>query len=268
MTRFAHVDRGAGEPIVLVHGSIGDLRSWASQMDVLADHHRVISYSRRHHHPNPPGEPDGAYSATLHADDLAAFITDLGLESAHVIGNSYGAYTALLLASRHPGRVRTLVVGEPPVLPLLEHHPEGRPLRDAFLAEVWGPTGELLARGETEAGVRTFVDGLFEAGTFDQLPDDVHGLIMDNAHAFTLETASADFWTPFTHEDARRVVAPTLLLSGEVSLRMLQLIVDELADCLPHGRHVRIPRSSHDLPAHHPETYNQIVLEFLAEHPG
>lgn len=265
-TQLAYLDQGAGEPVVFVHGSIGDLRSWTPQMEVFSQHYRAIAYSRRHHFPNPASEPDRDYSATLHADDLAAFIAALGIDSAHVVGNSYGAYTALVLAARHPERVRTLVLGEPPLLPLLEHHVEGRALRNVFLAEVWGPAGKLLARGEAEEGVRTFVDGLFEPGAFDQIPNEVHALIMDNAESFGLETASTEFWAPFTLEDARRVEAPTLLLSGEVSVRMLQLVVEELDACMAHARHVCIPASSHDLPAHRADIYNELVLGFLAEH--
>jgi pimeloyl-ACP methyl ester carboxylesterase len=65
----------------------------------------------------------------------------VGLETAYVVGTSYGAYTALFLALRHPRRVRAMVLGDPPVLPLLEDNPEGRALRDHFLAKVWQPAG-------------------------------------------------------------------------------------------------------------------------------
>lgn len=265
-TQLEYVERGEGEPVVLVHGSLGDLRSWQLQTDAFAQRHRVVSYSRRHHHPNPCADDQPGYSAAVHADDLATLMAGLGLESAHVVGSSYGAYTALLLALSHPERVRALVLSEPPVLPLLEHHPEGRVLRERFLTSVWAPAGETLQRGHLEDGVRTFVDGLFERGAFDQLPDEVHDLIMDNAAEFRLETASPEFWTPFRCEDAARVQAPTLLLSGGQSLRMLQLVVEELARCLPDNEHVRFPDSSHDLPGEAAETFNEIVLDFLARH--
>ena len=60
--------------------------------------------------------------------------------------------------------------------------------------------------------------------------------------------------------------APTLLLSGGHSLRMFQLVVQELARCLPNNEHVRLADSSHDIPGDAPEAFDDIVLGFLARH--
>lgn len=143
-TQLEYIERGKGEPVVLVHGTLGDYRSWQLQMGLYSETYRTISYSRRYHHPNQCQGDETDYSAALHADDLASLITGLGLDSAYVVGNSYGAYTALLLAARHPQRVRGLVLGDPPVFPLLDHIPEGRTVRDGFLTRVWERAGDLM----------------------------------------------------------------------------------------------------------------------------
>lgn len=265
-TKLEYTEQGKGDPMVLVHGTLGDYRSWELQMGAFAKKYRTISYSRRYHYPNPCSGDESDYSAILHADDLAAFITGLGLDSAHIVGNSYGAYTSLFLAARHPERVRTLILGDPPVFPLLEHSEEGRALRDDFLARVWERAGELLRRGEIEDGVRVFVDGVVEDGAFDRFPPEVRNLIMDNACEFGIETSSPDFWTPFTCEDAGRVATPTLLLTGDRSMKMFQLIVEELERCLPNGETVRVPETTHEVLSDNPEAYNGIVSGFLATH--
>lgn len=267
-TQLEYIERGEGDPVVLVHGTLGDYRSWDLQMDAFAESHRVISYSRRYHYPNQCVGDESDYSAVLHADDLAAFIAGLGLESAHVVGNSYGAYTSLLLAARHPERVRALVLGDPPVLPLLEHSPQGRAVRDDFLANVWAPAGEMLRQGRIEDGIRIFIDGVVEDGAFDRFPPEVQNLIMDNVCEFKAEVSSPNLWTPITCEDVGRVATPTLLLTGDRSLRMLQLIVDELERCLPNNESVRVPETTHELSSENPEAYNEIVLRFLAKHSG
>lgn len=265
-TQLEYIERGQGDPVVLVHGTLGDYRSWELQLDAFAKTYRTISYSRRYHYPNPCSGNESDYSAALHADDLAAFISGLGLDSAHIVGNSYGAYTALLLAARHPERARAVVLGDPPVFPLLERSAEGCAVRDDFLAKVWKPAGEMLQRGEIEDGVRMFVDGVVEDGAFDQFPPEVQKAIVENGCEFKVETSSPDFWTPFTCEDAGWVAAPILLLTGDRSLRMFQLIVGELERCLPNNESVRVPETTHEVSSDNPRTYNEIVLGFLAKH--
>lgn len=265
-TQLEYREQGQGEPVVLVHGTLGDLRSWNPQIDAFAEHYRVITYSRRYHHPNQCDGNESDYSAASHAEDLAAFIRSLGIESAHIVGNSYGAYTALFLAARHPEQVRAVVFGEPPVFPLLDRTPEGREVRDDFLEKIWRPAGERLRNGKLKEGVRHFVDGVIGDGTFDQFPDEVEKLLMDNVCEFKAETASPEFWTPFTCEEARQIQAPALLLTGEHSLRMFALIVSELDQCLPNNEWVTLPDCTHEMPGDNPEAYNETVLHFLNNH--
>jgi non-heme chloroperoxidase len=184
-TSFQYIEKGQGEPVVLVHGTLGDFRSWELQMDEFAKSYRTISYSRRYHYPNPCRGDETDYSAILHAADLAAFISELGLEPAHVVGNSYGAYTGLFLALRHPERVRSLVLSEPPVFPLLEQNEEGRKLRDEFLSYVWNPAGELMQQGRSEEGVKAFVDGVVSEGAFNSFPPEVQKLVNSPLNGFS-----------------------------------------------------------------------------------
>lgn len=265
-TQLEYFEAGEGEPVVFVHGTLGDFRSWGMQMDDFAKSFRAISYSRRYHYPNQCRGDESDYSPVAHADDLAAFIAALGLDSAHIVGSSYGAYVALFLAKRHPERVRSLVVGEPPDLPLLEQNPEGRKVRDEFLATVWNPAAETVEQGHTEEGIRLFIDGVVAEGAFDQFPSEVQALILDNACEFKAEPASPEFWTPFTCDDARSVKAPTLLLTGENSLPMLKFVVDELDSCLPNKQYETIPDATHEMAADNPSAYNKTVIAFIADH--
>lgn len=189
-TRLAYVEAGThGDPVVLVHGTLGDYRNWGPQLEAFAESHRTIAYSRRYHYPNECHNTGSDYSAATHAEDLAELIGALGLGSAHVVGQSYGAYTALFLAARHPEQVRSLVLAEPPVLPLLEQHPEGRTIRDAFLTDVWEPVGEMMRNGQQEEGLRIMVDAMVGDGAFDSHPPEIQQLILQNACEFRAESS-------------------------------------------------------------------------------
>lgn len=263
---FGYIEQGQGDPVIMLHGTLGDYRSWELQMESFARSYRTISYSRRYHYPNKCSGDETDYSARLHAQDLSAFISALGLESAYIVGNSYGAYTAMFHAIDHPEQVRALVLSEPPVLPLLDRNEQGASLRKEFLEKIWIPAGEALHRGETEKGVKIFVDGVVTEGAFDSFPQEVQQLILNNACEFKAETSSSNFWTQFTCEDAARIKTPTLLLTGERSLKMLKLVVEELDHCLPNNELVTVPSSSHETASENPEAYNEIVLNFLAKH--
>src|SRR5215210_4932797 len=105
-----YIEEGRGEPLILLHGGQGDYRSWEPQIKAFSRQYRVISYSRRYHYPNSNPLIAENHSAYVEADDLAAFVRKLKLRRVHLVGTSIGAFTALMLAVKHPEMVRSLVL--------------------------------------------------------------------------------------------------------------------------------------------------------------
>src|SRR5581483_11025279 len=68
-----YLEVGRGEPLIFVHGSLGNLSYWSDQMGPFAERLRAIAYSRRYNYPNANAAIDG-YSAIVDADDLARLI--------------------------------------------------------------------------------------------------------------------------------------------------------------------------------------------------
>lgn len=117
--RLHYEVRGSGGPLLLVIGSPMASADFASLADALAGDHTVVTYDPRGHANSTIDNPDEDSTPESRADDIDAILDDLGAESADVFGSSGGAVTGLALVNRHPGRVRTLVAHEPPLLELL-----------------------------------------------------------------------------------------------------------------------------------------------------
>jgi pimeloyl-ACP methyl ester carboxylesterase len=108
-----------GGPLLLVIGSPMASAEFAPLADALATEHTVVTYDPRGIASSTIDDPEQDSTPDLRADDVAAILDDLGAESADVFGSSGGAVTGLALVVRHPGRVRTLIAHEPPLLELL-----------------------------------------------------------------------------------------------------------------------------------------------------
>jgi pimeloyl-ACP methyl ester carboxylesterase len=80
---------------------------WGGYLDSFAESCRAIAYSRWYNYPNE-NKIQPNYFAAVDAEDLAGLIEKLGLGKALLVGHSYGAYTALILAVKHPELVRSL----------------------------------------------------------------------------------------------------------------------------------------------------------------
>ena len=211
---LTYEEQGQGEPVVFVHGSLEDYRSWRLQMGPFARHYRAITYSRRYHYPNPWTSSGMDYSVALHAGDLADFLSALGLPPAHLVCSSYGGYVALYLAARRPELMRSLVVGEPPIMPWLPTLPGGRELADAWLANTWEPARKAFAAGDVQGGACRFLEGVIGPNACDRLPGPSKQMIDDNALEMRAEALSPDFFSPFSREDAAQCRLPGARSAG------------------------------------------------------
>jgi non-heme chloroperoxidase len=269
-----YIERGQGTPVVFVHGGLEDYRAWLPQMERFSQRYRAIAYSRRYNSPNrnSPLRPD--HSAIIEADDLAALMKKLKLPRAHVVGLSYGAYAALFLAARHPEQVRSLVLSEPPVARWLPDIPDGGAEFNDFMSNCMEAVAGAFQREGAEKAVGTFVNwfagkGYLLAGegmTFDQLPGEVREYLLANARELEALALSSDAFPSLPRESAQRIQTPVLILSGQKTLKMFQLIDGELERLLPNKERVIIPDATHEMWVEKPEVCQKAALAFLAKH--
>ena len=94
---------GSGRPLLLIHGNGGSIASFQANIPYFAARYRVIAADSR---AQGKSRDDGAaLTFEMMADDCAALLDELHIESADVLGWSDGGIVALLLAMRHPEKV-------------------------------------------------------------------------------------------------------------------------------------------------------------------
>jgi pimeloyl-ACP methyl ester carboxylesterase len=269
-----YVEQGHGVPVVFVHGSVDDYRSFEPQLEPLSQHYRVISYSRRYNFPNARSVPSHHHSALVEAADLANLLKALGAYPAHIVGHSYGAYTALILTMKHPELVRSVVLAEPPLLRWLPDLAGGKALYADFMDNMWIPTGREFRRGNSEQAMRVTIDWFGKNGylidgkpaRFDALPAEIRDFMMANALEWQALTTSSDAYPMIDRTAVKAITVPVLLMSGEKTLLINQRIDAELQRLLPEAETLVIPDATHEMWAEQPDLCRSRVSAFIAKH--
>ncbi|MBK6792929.1 MAG: alpha/beta hydrolase [Anaerolineales bacterium] len=99
---------GVGAPLLLIHGGIGNAElHWKHVWNQLADRYTVIAPNLPSFGGTSPLERAGFAQI---ADWVAQLMDALSIESANVLGNSFGGGVSRLMASRHERRVKRLIL--------------------------------------------------------------------------------------------------------------------------------------------------------------
>lgn len=256
-----YIDMGKGEPVVLVHGALGDYRTWRAQVDSFAKHYRVIAYSRRYAYPNQKTEIDSSkHSFASHAKDLAEFLKKLNLEPAHLVGHSSGAYITLITAIDHPELVRSLTLGEPPVMSLL-------PPPTPNDVNPFAKAVEAFVNNEEEKGVSYFLEvAMDDSSYFSSLPKSDREIMMMNTQEARANSTLENIMPLTTCDDLKKINCPVLLLGGDKSPPFLPLIINKMEPCLRNKEKATLPNTSHGLEYENPSEFNKVVLGFIDKH--
>jgi pimeloyl-ACP methyl ester carboxylesterase len=115
ITIHYHRTGGAGKPpVLLLHGITDNGLCWTRVARALEDSYDLVMPDARGH--GQSDGPAGGFSIDILAEDAAALIRALELQSSALYGHSMGAITAASLAARHPDLVRALVLEDPPFM--------------------------------------------------------------------------------------------------------------------------------------------------------
>src|SRR5574341_1131630 len=108
--KLHYEESGSGTPIVFVHEFGGDYRSWEPQVRHFSRRYRCVTYNARGYPPSDVPEDYERYSQARARDDIRCVLDALGLQRAHVVGLSMGAFATLHFGMTYGYRALSITV--------------------------------------------------------------------------------------------------------------------------------------------------------------
>lgn len=253
--RLYYEVEGSGEPVVLIHAGVANLRMWDADVAALRDAYRVIRYDTRGY-----GRTETDAVEFSNRADIAALLDHLGEQSAHVVGFSRAGSIALDFAIEYPDRVRSLVVG------------------------AGGISG--FESPEAAASAATFEEPekLWEAKDWDALADweadywangpgqpadrvaevraKVHEWVVANYRA-EKEEGKPQVLDPPAVGRLGELSAPLLVVIGTLDEPGTQAAMHHLAEAVPGARLEVFQGVAHMINLEQPERFDALLREFL-----
>jgi len=218
---------GKGEPLILIHNNGGSIKSFAGQIPYFSNQYQVIAVDTRAHGKST----DHSDSLTFEqiADDFNALLDSLHLDSTYVIGWSDGGIVGLLLAMRHPGRVKKMALSGP---------------------NLWPDT----------TGLIPFVYHYIENESAELRRQPQTAEVKNHLKIYDL-----DLYEPhITLERLRIIKCPTLIIGGDHdAIPPLHLL--QIAEYIPQSYLWIIPNSGHATPKFKTDLFNTVVNDFFHE---
>lgn len=256
-------EHGEGTPIVFVHEFSGDYRSWGGQVSYFSRRYRCVTFNARGYPPSDVPELESDYTQQGAVEDVLAVTKHLGIESAHFVGLSMGAFAVLHFGLQHPDLARSLIVAgcgygatrDPEVVARWEKDlaamaAEFKADAQAAAGIHGSAAGRLPFKRKDPSGWQAFADQLAEhspTGTAFTLL----GVQQKRPNIYSMEAELAEL----------RV--PTLVLHG-----------DEDDPCLEPGLYLKrvmpsagwcvLPKTGHTINLEEPAMFNRIVQEFVS----
>jgi pimeloyl-ACP methyl ester carboxylesterase len=258
-----YLQGGTGEPLVFVHGVMGDWESWSPQWSAFCARYRCTTYSRRYNHPNRNDMTSPDHSALVEAEDLRQFMGVLDLDSAILVASSYGAFAALALAVHHPAMVSALVAVEPAMLCYADFSDSGRRELARFKQTVVEPANAAFRRGEDALGATLMTGGIHTPGAA-ALQGPVMARRLQNARAMRMLALSSNEFPLLPPASLAAIRCPVLLLSGQDTAAIHAEVFRNVCAAMPQAEQARIPGAGHPVARDQPAMFNDVALKFLA----
>jgi pimeloyl-ACP methyl ester carboxylesterase len=262
------LEAGSGPPVILLHGLGATSASMLPTLQALAADHRVFA-------PDLPGfgdsgKPLRALHASFQAGWLIALMDALGIERAHLVGNSMGGRIAIEAALRTPDRVDRIVLFAPAVAMVRPFRFFPLALARALLPELavlpLPVPRHLLVRGLRAIFARP--ERLADSW-YDSAIDEFVRVFASPRGRIALFSAARQIYLDPPHGERgfytrlRGLSRPALFLWGDRDPLVPAAFARHVADALPTATSIILDDCGHIPQYEHPDTTHALVREFL-----
>jgi pimeloyl-ACP methyl ester carboxylesterase len=226
---------GKGDPVILLHGGLGNGDHWSNQVPALAEHFQVIAIDSRGQGRSTRTRARVTYETM--ANDVVAVMDKLELAHAALVGWSDGGEIALKIAIEHPDRVSKLFVFGANYNSDGSKPRSGRP-SDTFTAYAAKCRADYAKLSKTPKAFDDLVDWMLPV------------------------------WrTPmgFTKDQLRSIKAPTLVADGDHDEVIVLDQIKEMAKLIPNAQLAVFHDASHFALWQDPDDFNKTLLDFLSK---
>jgi pimeloyl-ACP methyl ester carboxylesterase len=259
---ISYIEKGEGNPLVLVHGSPTSSFLWRDMIEKLSEHGRIIALDLPGFgFSDPP--PNGDYTISTYARIFESFLEALAIERATLICHDFGGPIVLTYALRHPEKYQRLIILDTilhtdlPPWPLFIKIAKIRPIGEIFLRL----GGKSIARSQLEEGVMDksrISEGIVQRYYMpDGNPDKLNKTMLGTLRIDYMEDLE------FIEKNLQTIEKPTLILWGENDKYLPLSLGDRIHKDITGSKMERIPNCGHFVPEDQPERATKIIVEFL-----
>lgn len=261
---LAYVEEGSGPTVLFVHGASADWRAWDGLRPYFPTKYRFVSLSRRYHYPNAWADDGKNYTFDQHVEDVAAFIRAMNVGRVHLVGNSYGGRLAGVLALKYPELLRSVVLGEPNLVP--PSSAEGKAAFGALVKDLGKASAAARSGDDRQAAILLANAVTGDPEGFNKIPPPQQQRWLDNA-----KTMGPMFGNrppaPVTCDELKSLKVPALAIRGEMTSASYRYGHDTLLSCLPQTAEAAIvPNSTHFWAVNNPNDAANAILDFIGRH--
>lgn len=218
---------GTGEPLLIIHGNGGSINNFVFQIPYFAQYYKVIIADSRSQGKSIDNSDSLSYE--MMTDDLNALLDSLHLDSCYVIGWSDGGINGLLLAIRHPDKVKKLAVTGANLTP------------DTTAVDPW-----------VHDWAMHYNDSLLKV---KQTPEVKQQLKLFHLLSYEPHISLAQLST---------IKCPTLVIGGDHDI-LLPKHTMLIADNIPQSYLWILPNSGHSTPIFYKDLFNETVHNFFVQ---